>query len=87
MAVSGAFNLAEETDPDVVALAGGGFVVAWSDADGDGAGNQGVQATIYNNAGGVVAGDFALNTTTAGSQNEASLVATARRRLHGDLGR
>ena len=74
--VAGAFDFTEETDPDVVALAGGGFVVAWTDAIGDGAGNPGVRATIFNNAGGVVAADFALNTTTAGSQNEVSLVAT-----------
>ena len=73
--VAGACSSAEETDPDVVALAGGGFVVAWTDAAGDGAGNAGVRASIYNNAGGVVAADFALNTTTAGTQNEASLVA------------
>jgi hypothetical protein len=67
----------EETDPDVVALAGGGFVVAWTDAAGDGAGNMGVRARIFNNAGNSVTGIFALNTTTAGSQNETSLVALA----------
>ena len=75
--VPGANSTAEETDPDVVALAGGGFVVAWTDASGDGAGNEGVRATIFNNTGDIVTADFALNTTTAGSQNEASLVALA----------
>jgi hypothetical protein len=38
-------------------------------------GNQGVRATIFNNAGTPVVSDFALNTTTAGPQNEVSLVA------------
>ena len=51
-------------------------MVAWTDADGDGAGNSGVQAKIFNNAGVAVTGNFALNTTTAGTQNEVSLVAT-----------
>jgi hypothetical protein len=74
-AVPGGFSTAEETDPDIAALTGGGFVVAWTDANGDANGNQGVRATIFNNAGAAVVSDFALNTTTAGSQNEVSLVA------------
>ena len=69
-------TLSEETDPDVAALVGGGFVVAWTDAAGDASG-QGIQASIYNNAGGLVAGDIQLNTTTLGNQNEVTLVGLA----------
>ena len=69
-------TLSEETDPDVAALVGGGFVVAWTDAAGDASG-QGIQASIYNNAGGLVAGDIQLNTTTTGNQNEVTLVGLA----------
>ncbi|MCP1831714.1 hypothetical protein J2R76_000141 [Bradyrhizobium sp. USDA 4532] len=66
----------EETDPDVAALTGGGFVVAWTDASGDGSG-QSIQARIYNNTGGLVTPDFQLNTTSLGNQNEVTLVGLA----------
>jgi hypothetical protein len=66
----------DETDPDVAALTGGGFVVAWTDAAGDGS-SQGIRATILSNTGGTASGQFDIlvNTTTTGNQNEASVVA------------
>ena len=50
--------------------------MAWTDAAGDASG-QGIQASIYNNAGDLVAGDIYVNTTTLGNQNEATLVGLA----------
>jgi hypothetical protein len=74
--VTGGFSTVEETDPDVAALtgAGGGFVVGWTDAAGDAAG-QGVRLSIYDNSGNLLHGDIQVNTTTAGNQNEVSLLA------------
>jgi hypothetical protein len=74
--VPGASGGAAETVPDVAALAGGGFVVAWTDAAGDADGN-GIRATILDNAGGTVRADIAVNTGTAGSQFAPNLVTLA----------
>ncbi len=63
-------------DPDVAALTGGGFAVAWTDAAGDASG-QGIRVSVYDNAGNVVTSDLQVNTTTAGSQNDASVVGLA----------
>jgi Ca2+-binding RTX toxin-like protein len=73
-AVPGAGGTGRETDPDVAALRDGGFVVVWSDPDttsGD------IRATILSNAGGTVASDILVNTTTGGVQDEPSVVALA----------
>jgi hypothetical protein len=66
-----------EIDPDVAALKGGKFVVVWTDYNGDGAGNQGIQAAIYDNAGALVRSGIAVNSSTTGAQNEASVAALA----------
>ena len=62
----------DQTDIQVAALKGGGFVVAWTtDDDGDG---LGVRYSVYDNNGGNVkvagvgADGFAVNTTTSGTQ-------------------
>src|SRR3954454_20155817 len=74
--VPGANNIADETDPDVAALVGGGFVVAWTDAQGDdNVGGQGPRMSVFDNAGHVVGGDIQIHTTTQLKQNEVSLVA------------
>ena len=66
----------DETDPDVAALTGGGFVVAWTDSQGDdNVGGQGPRMSIYDNAGHLVAGDIQIHTSTYLAQNEVSLVA------------
>jgi hypothetical protein len=75
-AVAGAGSSAEEFDPDVAALVGGGFVVAWTDAAGDASG-QGVRASIYNNVGDLVNDDIQINTTTPANQSGPTLVALA----------
>ena len=64
-------------DPDVAALRDGGFVVVWTDpasSSGD------IRATIFSNDTGVPNSDafqFLVNTSTAGPQNEASVVGLA----------
>ncbi len=63
-----------ETEPVVAALAGGGFVVAWTDflpgSDGD------VRMSIYSNAGLLRKGDIAVATGTGG-QSQPEVVALA----------
>ena len=50
--VTGAGSTATETDPHVAALAGGGFVVTWTDSAGDvGGTSQGIRATVYTASG------------------------------------
>jgi hypothetical protein len=71
-AVPGAFGNGLETDPDVAALRDGGFVVVWTDPDSS---VTDIRASILSNAGGIIASNVLVNTTTAGAQNEASVVA------------
>ena len=60
--VVGAGSTATETNPHVAALAGGGFVVTWTDSAGDESGtSQGIRASVYNANGGIVAGDILVN--------------------------
>ena len=67
-----------ENDVHVAALAGGGFVVVWRDDEGDGAGNAGIKARVYNNDGDAhAAGTFSVNTTTAGNQLNPEVTALA----------
>jgi hypothetical protein len=65
-----------ESTPHVAGLHGGGFVVVWSDTAGD-ADGQGVRATILDNAGNSVVADFQVNTSTAGTQAAADVLALA----------
>lgn len=64
-------------EPAVTALNGGGFVVSWADPDGDGAGNKGIRARLYSNAGVPAGPAFAVNATTAGVQTEPALAPLA----------
>ncbi len=66
-----------QTAPQVAALKGGGFVVVWNDAAGDGTGNAGVKAQIYTAAGATSGGVISLNTTTAGIQSEVAVTQLA----------
>jgi FG-GAP-like repeat len=70
----GAFGGGAETKPDVAALRDGGFVVVWTDAD---PATTEIRASIISNANTLVAGNIAVNTTTTGAQNNASVVALA----------
>ena len=63
-------SLNDETDIQVAALVGGGFVVAW-ETDNDGSGS-GIRYSVYDNSGVAVkanlGGGIAANTTTTGEQ-------------------
>jgi Ca2+-binding RTX toxin-like protein len=74
--VPGAFDSTLEIGPDVAALRDGGFAVVWTDFDStDGTSN--VRATILSNTGGTIASDILVNTTIAGAQDDASVMALA----------
>ena len=77
--VAGAGSSATETDPHVAALAGGGFVVTWTDSAGDEGGmSQGILATVYDANGAVVpgGGDILVNQfNQAGTQQSNDVTA------------
>lgn len=58
------------SDPEIAALAGGSFVVAWRDGNGDGAGNGGIEFRLVDKATGsaIGAGPVHVNTTVLGNQ-------------------
>ena len=72
--VPGGGNSGLETDPDVAALRDGGFVVVWTDPDSS---VHDIRASILSNTGATVASNILVNTTTAATQDEASVVALA----------
>jgi VCBS repeat protein/FG-GAP repeat protein len=77
--VVGAGSTATETNPHVAALAGGGFVVTWTDSAGDENGtSQGIRATVYDASGNVVpsAADILVNQfNQAGTQGSNDVTA------------
>ena len=77
--ITGAGSTATETDPHVAALAGGGFVVTWTNSAGDVSGtSQGIRATVYTASGAVVpgAGDILVNQfNQAGTQQSNDVTA------------
>jgi FG-GAP-like repeat len=72
--VAGGNNFAFESDPDVAALRKGGFVVVWTDPDSS---VTDIRASLLNSIGTPIVTNILVNTTTAGEQNEASVVALA----------
>ncbi|SDB03770.1 calcium-binding protein [Bauldia litoralis] len=66
-----------EDDVHVTALSGGGFVAVWADDEGDGAGDPGIRARIYDNSGVALGAAFTVNTSTTGNQNEPDITALA----------
>jgi hypothetical protein len=73
-AVPGANSNQLETDPDVAALRDGGFVVVWTSPVSS---VHDIRASILSNTGVTVASNILVNTTTAATQDEASVVALA----------
>ncbi len=63
-----------QASPDITALNGGGFVIAWESTLQDGAAN-GIYAQRYTAAGIADGSEFLVNTTTAGSQDNPSITA------------
>ena len=57
----------DQAYPDVAAVDGGGFVVAW-ESDGQDGDGRGVFARFFTDAGAAVGGEFQVNTTTTGNQ-------------------
>ncbi|HVQ07632.1 MAG TPA: hypothetical protein VMS43_04285 [Allosphingosinicella sp.] len=68
-----------QTGPGIVELAGGGFVVSWTDSSliGGDASGSGIKAQIFDAAGAKVGGEILVNTETSGSQTTSSLIALA----------
>ncbi|MGY4159173.1 hypothetical protein ACVINW_005015 [Bradyrhizobium sp. USDA 4461] len=68
-----------QTNATITAVAGGGFLAVWQDAisplpggvGGDGSGS-GINAQLFDAAGNKIGSEFAVNTTTAGSQTTPS---------------
>jgi hypothetical protein len=75
--VTGAGSTATETNPHVAALAGGGFVVTWTDSAGDVNGtSQGIRASVYDASGNLVTGDILVNQfNQAGTQQSNDVTA------------
>ncbi|MCC2981318.1 beta strand repeat-containing protein [Sphingomonas sp. IC4-52] len=62
--------------PSVAGLAGGGFVVAWTDASGaQDTSSTGIKARLFNADGVATGTEFLVNTATAGIQAQASVAA------------
>jgi hypothetical protein len=61
-------------DVQVAALTGGGFVAAWTEANGDGSSN-GIRARVLASNGAAVGTAFTVNLSTAGSQTDPDVVA------------
>src|SRR5262245_17190650 len=74
-AVPGATGPGLETDPDVAGLRDGDIVFVWTDPDGPAPSD--IRASIVSNTGTALAANILVNTTTAGVQDEASVVALA----------
>ena len=61
--------------PHVAGLAGGGFVISWTETGGRDGSGQGVFAQRYDAGGAPVGAAFQLNVETSSTQNDARLVA------------
>jgi Ca2+-binding RTX toxin-like protein len=66
----------QQTDPTIAALAGGGWVIAWTDLSGDAAGD--VRYRVFDAAGAIVGGGLATaGEQSSARQQEASVIGTA----------
>jgi hypothetical protein len=61
------YTIGYQVSPSVAMDTDGDFIVAWTSAEQDGDGD-GVYAQLYNAAGGLLGGEFRVNTYTAGHQ-------------------
>lgn len=69
--------LGTEVSSEIVALTGGGFVVAWTQTGGDSSFGNGSRAQVFDAAGNKLGAAFTLNTITPGSQQSPKLAALA----------
>ncbi|HET9717348.1 MAG TPA: cadherin domain-containing protein [Pseudolabrys sp.] len=65
-------TLGDQDGRAIAALAGGGFVITWTDPNGDGSSNS-VKGQRFDAEGNRVGDEFLVNTTTIGSQKEPSV--------------
>jgi len=63
------FTIANQHNPEIVALSNGGFVVVWESADQDGDGN-GIYGQLYTSAGVAWGSEFQISSETSASQQE-----------------
>jgi hypothetical protein len=70
-------RLGSQSNPEVIGLVGGGFVVAWEDGSRFSADtqNEAIRAQVFDADGGRVGAELLVNTITAGSQSTVSLAA------------
>ncbi|MGR3378837.1 beta strand repeat-containing protein [Salipiger abyssi] len=66
-----------QTEPDVMALTGGGFVVVWTDQNGADGSVYGIYGQILDASGAPVGGEFQINQSTASYQWQPSVTATS----------
>lgn len=64
-----------QSDASIASLAGGGFIITWTDAS-DGSGS-GVRAQLYNAAGIAQGAEFLVNSTTANNQSRSTVTGLA----------
>ncbi|MEC8442856.1 MAG: hypothetical protein VXZ05_01495, partial [Pseudomonadota bacterium] len=62
-----------QTDPHIIGLTGGGFVVVWTDQGGADGASWGTFGQRFNADGSTAGGEFQINTSTSGSQYEPSV--------------
>ena len=67
-------TLADQSDPDLAFLSGGGFVVVW-DSDLQDGELRGIYGQLFDSTGMKVGSEFPVNATTAGDQNDAVVAA------------
>jgi hypothetical protein len=67
-----------ELDPAVALQAGGSFVVVWTDRDGRDGDGKGIFGRAFTAQGAPRSGDFRINTTTAGDQEDPSISAARK---------
>lgn len=66
-----------QTESAVIALAGGGFVVTWTDASqtGDDTSEVAIRGRVFDDSGTALGSDFVVNTTTSSRQEDSSVTA------------
>jgi Ca2+-binding RTX toxin-like protein len=66
-----------QTQPDVISLAGGGFVATWTDnsRQSPDTNSEAIRGQVFTNAGVKVGSEFVVNTTTTNNQNEPDVTA------------
>lgn len=70
------YTAADQTDPDIALLGGGGFVVVWDSEYQDGSAG-GIFGRLYDSGGNAIGGELEINLQTIADQNDAVVAAAA----------